>query len=283
MSTVLFCVTEGFNGLRRSKASGILSIITISFSLYLIGVFYSATENLYTIIQELKSRVTFEVFLQDEASLAEQRRIERTMRRYPAVESLKFVGKDEALELFKKTFGAEFGDLIEDNPLPASFEVFLKPKYVHFDSVQALAQKIEGVPGVDNVVYRRQMLEVLDVYFKNTIAALVVVGVALGLISFILVSNNIRLTILARKRIIDTMQLVGATRGLVRWPLVIQGVLEGVVGGALAGFYLWLTGETAQTLISPIVQIPPSIYWGMILTGIFYGSLGSLHALRGKL
>lgn len=113
---------------------------------------------------------------------------------------------------------------------------------------------------------------------------MIFIGIGLSLIGFVLVANNIRLTIAAKRRIIETMLLVGATRTLVRGPFIVQGMLEGATGSLLA--ILFLMGSIAfgnWYLGGSLVQAPAYFFAKILVAGTVYGVLGSLYALRGRL
>lgn len=282
MNKLIFCLVDGLSGLRRSELSSLLTILTVSISLFLIGAFYVISNNVLTNLGELRSRVVFEAFLNDSLDVDGQQMLGRRIRTLRGIDSLKFIDKNEALRIFKSTFDSKYSNLIDDNPLPASFQIFLQPHYLVHDSARALEQQIEALPGVDDVVYRGEVLQALDRYFDTVIAVLLAMGIGLGLLSFVLVSTNISLTIAAKRRIIETMELVGAARIYVRGPFVVQGMAAGLIGGVLAGLYTYLAIQVTNMYLGNIVMTPRYTYAGLLILGVLYGFLGSLNAIRGR-
>ncbi|MFQ5633545.1 MAG: cell division protein FtsX [bacterium] len=284
MNTLLFCIVEGLSGLRRSKFSGFLTIITVSISIYFIGAFIVLSNSFFEIVEEIRAKVVLEAFISEEMASEQIAELNRELYLLAAVDSVYYVSKDAALVIFKETFGDDYAQLIDENPLPSSFQVFLKKKYLNSDSVQSAVAEISQIQGVENVIYRGKLLQILDQYYQTAIGVMIFIGIGLSLIGFILVSNNIRLTISAKKRIIETMLLVGATRALVRGPFLVQGMLEGIAGSLAAMFFLMVTTSFGNWYFGSKIMQPPSYFYFIVLVaGTLYGTLGSLYAMRGRI
>ncbi|MFQ5630095.1 MAG: cell division protein FtsX, partial [bacterium] len=224
-----------------------------------------------------------ETFISEDLASEEIAELNRELYLLAEVDSVYYVSKDMALTIFKETFGDEYAQLIDENPLPSSYQVFLKNEYLNSDSARAIVDEISRMRGVESVVYRGELLQILDQYYQTTISVMIFIGIGLSLIGFILVSNNIRLTIIAKKRIIETMLLVGATRGLVRGPFIVQGMLEGIAGSVLAMFFLMISIAFGNWYFGGAIIRPLAYFYFIILiAGSLYGTLGSLYALRGR-
>lgn len=284
MNTILFCLADGLAGLRRSRLSGILTIFTVSISIYFIGAFWVLSSSVITIFDEIRAKVVLEAFLSDNLQSEEIAELNRELALMARVDSVYYVSKDAALEVFKETFGDDYVQLIDENPLPSSFQIYLKKQHLHPDSAQRVVDGISALPGVESVIYRGKLLQILDQYYKTAISIMIFIGIGLSLIGFVLVANNIKITISAKKRIIETMLLVGATRTLVRGPFIVQGMLEGMIGSVLAMLFLMASiGFGNWYLGGSLVQAPTYFYLKIFIAGTIYGILGSLYALRGRL
>lgn len=283
MNTLWLCLSEGVSGLRRSKLSGMLTIVTVALSIFLLGVFYLLSANFLTLLNEIKARVVVEAFLSDELSNEAVAELNRELFFREQIDSVYYVSKEEALQIFKETFGEDYTQLIEENPLPASFQIFPSKAYLNSDSVHVLIEEISKLNGIESVVYRGAVLQLLDEYYETSVTALIIAGLTLSFIGFVLVANNIRLTIAAKARIIETMLLVGATRFLVRGPFLVQGLLEGLAGSLIAGLLLSGLMTAANTYFGKAVILTPPYFWSAVLVvGCAYGIVGSLVALRGR-
>jgi cell division transport system permease protein len=201
----------------------------------------------------------------------------------PGVTRTEFVSHEEAARIFRREFGEEAS--IFENPtfLPASIRIEVAPTYANPDSMSQMASAVGQWRSVDEVVFNRDLL-VQVAQNRRLISA---IGVALGAIvvlaSVFLVANTIRLTIYARRLLIRTMKLVGATDRFVRRPFLVEGILQGLLGGGVASGVVWglyrlfllRMGEGAVPL-----SLELSLVGGLVGTGVLLGWLGSYFAAR---
>ena len=136
MNTLIFCLADGLAGLRRSKLSAILTIFTVSVSLYFIGAFWVLSSSFFTIFEEIRAKVVLEAFLSEDLHSEQIAELGRELSLMAEVDSIHYVGKEAALHIFKETFGEDYSQLIDENPLPASFQIFLKKQYLQPDSAR---------------------------------------------------------------------------------------------------------------------------------------------------
>jgi len=138
---------------------------------------------------------------------------------------------------------------------------------------------LTGIEGVDDVVYRKTLLEILDRRVKIFIGASAAIGITLLIAAIFLVSNTIRLTIYAKRKMITTMKLVGATRGFIRMPFLIEGILHGLLGGLLSAGMIWsivfLARKFVSAEMSEFFAVELLFYIVMVAVGMLLGLLGS--------
>ncbi|MDQ7053030.1 MAG: permease-like cell division protein FtsX [candidate division KSB1 bacterium] len=283
MRTLLFVLKESLSGIHRAKFSAALTILTVSISLLFVGIFYVGGKNVLRIVQEIRGRVGFEAFVDNTATEADIQRLQEQLSQIAGIDSIEYISREQAIEVFKTLFDDTFLNVVEENPLPASFQLFLNPAYVREDSSRAVLRRVAALPGIDEVVYRERVLQRLIQVFDTMRNVLIGLGALFGVLSFVLVSNNIRLTIAARRRIIETLELVGATRGMVWGPFVIQGILEGLIGGALAGMALWALLRVFSWLLEISLRMPPEAFLSLIALGLTYGFLGAMLTVQRRL
>lgn len=220
-----------------------------------------------------------EVFLSTEVDSLQISKIEEQILDLPGVIAAKFVSKDDAARIFKKEFGEDINAVLDFNPLPASYKLQLSSEYKNSDSAKIVHATLSQIDGIDDVVYRKTLLEILDRRVKIFIGASAAIGVTLLIAAIFLVSNTIRLTIYAKRKMITTMKLVGATRGFIRMPFLIEGMLHGLVGGALSAGLIWSIIYLARTFVSAELSeffaVKIYYYVTMIAFGVFLGLLGS--------
>lgn len=280
----LYTVKEGLSGFRRARLASVITIFTMTISLLLLGLFAVIYTNTNAIIQSFRDKVEFEVFLAVEADDAQAGRVHDALLAVPGVESAAFISKEDAAAIFKREFGEDIRTVLQFNPLPASFKVRLEPEYRNSDSARIAASRLGALEGVDDVVYRKALLEILDRRVKMFVSASAAIGVTLLIATLFLVSNTIRLTIYAKRKMITTMKLVGATRGFIRTPFLIEGMLHGVAGGALAAGLIAGFVLAARTFVSAdlseFLAVEGWFYGVLVAAGVVLGLLGSLWSVK---
>lgn len=279
-----YTIKEGFTGFKRARLSSVITIFTMTISLLLLGLFAIIYRNTNQIIQSFRDKVEMEVFISIETDSVETQRIQETMLDIAGVSSAAYISKDEAAKIFKKEFGEDINAVLDFNPLPASFKVRLSDAYKNSDSAKVVYQALTKVNGVDDVVYRKVLLEILDRRVKVFIGASAAIGGTLLIATIFLISNTIRLTIYAKRKMINTMKLVGATRQFIRMPFLIEGMLHGLLGGLLSAGFIWGIIYIAKHFISAELSeffIVNTYFYGiMIGSGILLGLLGSSWSVK---
>jgi len=282
-----YSLREGLDGFRRAKLASFIALMTMTFTLILVGVLAVAAVNLAALVDAMRGRIEFEAFVDnglDKAAVAELR---QKLLHVRGVAEAQFISAAEAAEIFKREFarasgkdGQSFLEALDANPLPASFRISLQKPYQNSASAQRVADDIEKLHGVDEVVYRRDLALALDRYARWTL----IVGSALGLLfcvgAFFLVINDVRLVIHAKRRLIEIMQLVGATRAFVRRPLLMQGFLQGAIGGLIAAAGLFLLHRLLLFELGATLQLPGFLFVGLLVLGILLGIAASYLGAR---
>lgn len=274
-----YTLGESFSGFTRAKLSSLLSIVTIAISLLLLGVFTILTVNTTRFIDALRNRMEFEAFLQEPLTRAATDALAARVRAIEGVDSVVYVSKEEAARIFRQEFGEDINTVLDFNPLPPSFKIFLRDGYKTAAQAQRVFERVQSLEGVDHVIYRKALLELIDRQTTSVNNLTLGLGILVGLSALFLVSNTIRLAIYAKRRLLRTMELVGATSAFIRLPFLIEGMIQGFVGGLLAGGILFMLLEFGARLVSPdfpaTVTMPPAFYPGVVLGGIALGLIGS--------
>ena len=280
---------EAFTSLWRSRLVNAISIGTIAVSLFVLGAFLTVAGNLGDVVTKLTEKIQIIVYLEADIEDRVQASLENRLIEDPAVESLDLVDRAEALERFKTLF-RDLSSLPEDlgeNPFPASYEVNLRPGHQSPAEVQRLADVFVDVPGVQEIQYDLLWIERLATGVRLLRAAGAFLGGILVLAGIFTISNVIRLTVYAREDELDIMRLVGATRAYVKGPFVVEGMLQGGLGGSLAAGLLWLTLRwlardlaTSELLGRTAFALPTEITMALVFGGMAVGIVGSLVSLR---
>jgi cell division transport system permease protein len=265
---ILYAIKEGIGGFRRATFAAIGSIITITLSLLLVGLFAVISINTARLVEQVRERVEMEAFLTDPITQERIDDIQKHIALLNGVERVQFVSKDEAAQTFKSEFGEDINRVLDFNPLPPSFKIYLRDEYRTSERAEELQHQIKAINGVDDVVYRKEMLGFIDQQTQT----LNYVGLALGIL------------IPAKRKAIQTMKLGGATRWFVRAPFLVEGLLQGLIGGLIAAGIIYYLLATAAGLVSDqiadLMTIDARFYGLIVLAGIALGLFGSAISVR---
>lgn len=288
-----YCVEEAFVELWRNRLVNLVSIATIAVSLFILGVFTSISGNLRTLVAGWSSRVQLTVYLSETTSENGLKEIEAILKSTADVESFDYFSKTDAADRFRSYFPdlANLTDLLDSNPLPASFEVQIAPEARTPDNVRSLAARIQQLADVDEVDYDLLWIERLSALIRLVQILGWSIGSALVLASVFTIYNVIKLTVYARHEEIGIMRLVGATHAYIRGPFIVEGMFHGGLGGLLAlgllfaaheflvrqaisSFHLVSAGENWFRFLSPTASLT------LILGGMMVGFVGSAISVR---
>jgi cell division transport system permease protein len=275
-------VREALAVFRRAPLLSALSITTIGFSLYAVGLFALVAVNLREALRDVEQRVEVVAYLFRGTPPETIAQASQDIAAFPEVARVTFVSEDEALKRARLEL-IEFRDAYRDlsvNPLPASLEIQLKDGFRDAQNTAAVADRLRGYGFIDDVRYGREWIEKLD-RLRN-IAGLVgvTIGLAFASVAVVIIGVTIRITVLQRAREIAIMRLVGATNNFIRGPFLLEGALKGFLGGLLAvilcfGTYLLFRGQV-ELATSGIVFLRSAQVGLGVLFGVLIGLGGSL-------
>lgn len=275
---------EGFSGFRRAKLSMSAAIFTITIALLLLSSFAIIFMNARSIVDSLRTRVEMEAFVLDQVDEESLPGLEASLQAIDGVESVRFVSKDEAAEIFKQEFGEDIRRVLKFNPLPASFRLTLLPTFRTSEAAASVAEQVAEISGVEEVKYRKDLLEMLDDRVTTFLSIGLGVGFCILIASVFLVANTIRLAIYAKRQIIQTMKLIGATRAFIRFPFILEGLVQGLFGGVIAAAFILVffeyLGGWVSVHLQEFVRVEPLAYVFIVLTGMALGILGSAISIR---
>ncbi|MGA2623374.1 MAG: permease-like cell division protein FtsX [Bacteroidota bacterium] len=282
--SLVYIFREGLAGFRRAKLAAVGSVLTITIALLLLGLFYIVSTNTSRIVDSIRAKVQMETFLEEPVSRQRIVEIKQQLLAIEGVADAQFISKEEAAKIFKQEFGEDINKVLEFNPLPPSFKIFLKEDYRTTERADEIHKRIKRIKGVDDVVYRKDLLEFIDKRAATLYAVGLVVGIFISISAIFLVSNTIRLTIYAKRKAIQTMKLVGASRWMVRAPFLIEGITQGIIGGLIATGLLYYMMSLAAKLLSDelaeFLQVDVLFYVFTLAVGLFLGLLGSSISVR---
>lgn len=299
MRNLAYFFKEALIGFKRNFSTAFGSIITIFLSLLIIGIFLIGGTVVDNIVTSVENEVSITAYIADDASEADIASVEQSIKNMEHVANVTFTTKDQALENFRNSMTSNpeiINQLDGQNPLPASINVELSdPQQVEQVANMILAnstfKKICDNPTdpSDSLKYGQKTVDRLFKlinYVRYIGLALIIL---LIVVSFIFINNTIRLAILARRREISIMRLVGASNGFIRGPFLMEGALHAIIGALLAIGVLELLrqfvlpqikGSLAWLPIDLTTTTVLIVYGSMLGAGLLIGLIGSAVAMR---
>jgi cell division transport system permease protein len=260
MGRLIFFFQEALRALKRNGAPSLAAIVTTVVTVVLLGMLIPIFQTAQGKSEEVRDQLNVQYELYDDATKGEIAALKGKLEAIPHVAEVTFISKDEALatlkgELKDKTIVEE----LHTNPLPNSFEVKADDA-ANLASIRkaVFPEGPKGQPIASIIVKefdRQQSSEKIEQVTSALKIVLTVITALLILASLMLVGNTIRLSIYTRRREVEVMRLVGATRWFIRWPFMIEGVVVGFVGGLLAILILWLGKITVVDPLSSSISV----------------------------
>jgi cell division transport system permease protein len=255
MSYVGYALAEAWVSLKRSGRSALVSIGTIAIAFLTLAGFLLVSVNVQRALDRWLEAAEMSVYLLDSASPEERTTLEQFLRAQPAVAEVEYVSKERALERFRTDF-PELRDVTEgvgENPFPSALEVRLRTENAGDAGADTLSQDVAGRPGVADVRYDRAWLSRLiglvttARYAGALVAAILMLGAAFT------VAAVVRLSLYARRDELEIMQLVGAPFSYIRGPAIVEGLLLGGIGAAVALVAIAVLYSTMAGWVGPNV------------------------------
>ena len=279
---------ETFRSLFRNRFMAIASVLTVTLSMFILGVFLSAVLNINHMASYLENQVEMTVYLKDGLTTDQVMGIGKYLKAQPGMKEIKFTNKDQAMKDFRERMGDQQGllDAINGNPLPASYQMSFQTP----EQLKTAAEVVAKYQGVETVQSGKDIIEQLYKVAQVIRLSGIVLIIFLAGAELFIISNTIRLTVFARRREIQIMKYVGASNGFIRWPFLFEGMVIGFLGSGFASLILWegyktVVSEMAAAGLVFIPMIPLWPFMGyttliILAAGIVIGVMGSAISLR---
>ncbi|MDR3315632.1 MAG: permease-like cell division protein FtsX [Coriobacteriales bacterium] len=302
MRNIWHFIREALSNSKKNFSTTLGAIVTIFLSLLIIGVFMVFSLIIEKLIVQVESDINITIFLADDVNAEDLAAFQDYIRTLPGVDKdgVLYVSKEDALEKFREQAGSEIVDALDGNPLPASIEIKLSDP----EQVQAVVDEIILYPGTMTVIdrpdnqsesfrygeeYVERLIDIANIIRTISLALIVLLVV----VALIFINNTIRLAILARRKEIAIMRLVGASNGFIRGPYLMEGALQAAIGAGLAiGTISFACGYLLPKIQESTIRWLPLdftsldlglIYLILLGVGLIIGLFGSFFSVRRHL
>jgi len=271
---------SGRTATQKLRTSSVTVVISLALVLFMLGLLGLIVINAKKLSNHIKENVGFQVVLKDTTSSAELDILKQEISSSPFTKQVDYISKDEAAEKLKKDLGEDFISFLGYNPLLSSLDVKLNPDYADVDSLAGFEKNIMQKHFVKEVIYHKNMIKEVNEKARVASVYILVFSVLLLVVAIALINNTIRLSIYARRFLIRTMYLVGATQGFICKPFIFKGIRQGIIAGVVAGFLLAGFLVLSTNYIPDLLQIQDPnllalLFAGIVLMGVLISGLSA--------
>lgn len=289
---LVYFLSRAILNIRQNPFINLVTVVTISLALLIISLFLLLLVNLEGAAHQWTKQVQVSVYLEKELPQQELASLKSRITAMPEVDSVGYVGKDEALKRFRSRLKGQ-ETLLEGvavDLLPASLEISLKRNSRDSEKVEALVARLKKIPGIGEIQYGEEWVRRLSAFISFARLVVTLLGGFLLIAVLFIVSNTIKLTVYARRDELELLSLVGATRFFIKAPFIIEGMIQGFAGAVLAllllsGCYYGLLYKAGDFIsFSPTSSglsfLPVEYLAAILIAGLLLGFVGSISSLR---
>ena len=284
--TIRYYIREAFRSLIVNRLMSVASIFTVASCIFIVSVFFILGSHVSFFVQQLGDSLGLVVFIEEGTTDIETAQLERMILNIPHVESVEYVTADEALQALRERMDNPpfLQGLEANNPLRASFEIDLTD-VAYQDQVENALENLRPY-GVGGILRDAELGRILTTLSDVVQVISIILILILGIVAVVIITNTINITVNARRTEINIMKYVGATDWFIRWPFIIEGVLIGLIGGAIPALITWFGHDRIIRALSGIQELafiqflPRSTIFSQLLP--FALLLGTLIGLIGS-
>ena len=275
----LFLIAEGFRNLLRHKLTVFAAVFSVFMTMIIIGSLLIIGKNTNKLIFYLRSKYKIEVFFDNDLSKRDAVNLVEDIGSIEGVRNTTFIDKENATRIFEKQFGESILDYIDRNPLPMSCVVNVNRTGDFELDIFPIVKKINSLEGVDNIEHQGKLIQRIESYHNRFTKLFFITSIIIIAITISIIYNTIKLTIYAKKDLIQDLHIIGATNTFVKVPFLIEGVLQGLIGSTIAFIFLTIALKVGNGLLSQFASITlrmdPAAASVMLLIGVLISFIGS--------
>jgi len=287
MDKLLYLISEGFKNVWRHKMTTFTAVFSLFLALYFVGLLAVAGENTKSILQYLRSKYKIEVFFKQDVEYQSAKSISASILKIKGVRSSTVINKDDAVRIFKDQFGEDILSILGYNPLPISAVVNLKRKLDQLLDTSPIVNEIKSLDGVEEVRYQGHLIKKIERTYAKIMKYFPFMAMVFILVAVLVIYNTVKLSIFARKDLINSLNLIGATKLFIQMPFIFEGLIDGFMASLIASPLILVTVNGINYMMNNFTSwniqfsIAPILFlWLTLLSGII-SVVGSYRAVSG--
>jgi len=280
---IIFWFKEAFKSISRSKSSFFLTLISLTLAVILIEASITALKLSEIFQKKIKSNINVSLFINDPFNENNIKDYKFELSRKNYIKSVKYVSKDDAAKSFIRETGEDFREILDYNPLPASFVVKLNTDFVSEDSLNSVINNLSSLKWVDEVVFKDSFVYRLLSYLEAGKNYLFITTAILILIAVYLVYSTIKLITNNRMKELETMKLVGAKLSTIKIPIILNGLITGLLASIISiAVYYFISLQVDQYyLVNKFITVNKYFYVAtLLIIGPVLSLLVTVYSLR---
>lgn len=246
----LFILKQTFSNLWRERTPVTATILTICIALTILVSLFEISFILFNQLDDLKNNMFIEVYINEDQTNKQIQNIKHDIEKVTAVKHVRLITKEMAADIFNREFGENIMEILDENPLPVTLEITLYQHFNRPDYLSDFKRKVENISGVDEVHYRHALIEKLETFTQAVAVGGIFVLIFLFIAMHLLIRNTLKLSVYSRCKQIEILNNLGAGHMFIRMPFILEGAIEGLVGGILSSICLVLVHKFAETTFS---------------------------------
>ncbi len=265
---------------QKLRTSSVTVVISLALVLFMLGLLGLVLVNANKLSNHIKENIGFQVVLKDTTTQAELDILRQELSSSMYCKQVDYISKEKAAEKLKKDLGEDFITFLGYNPLLSSLDVKLNSDYANIDSLAGFEKQIMQRHFIKEVIYHKDMIKQVNQNAKVIGFYILIFSGLLMVVAIALINNTIRLSIYAKRFLIRTMYLVGATQGFIRKPFILKGIRQGIIAGVVAGFLLGGFLVLSTRYIPDLLQLQDPnllliLFGGIVLLGVLISGLSA--------
>lgn len=252
---ILFHIRESFRLFFRAKLSSFLTFVSTTIAVVLIVFSFFLYVSSERLENYLKENINITVFLKESVLTNKIENYEEMLVQTGFVGAVEYISKEDAVDIFVKETGEDFRKILDYNPLPASFNLKLKSQYADSDSLKLVINTLSEFHWIDEVIRKDSFIQKLLSYIKEFRFYVVSLTVLILLVSLYLVYSTVKLIVNSRTEEFETMKLVGSKLSTIKMPVILNGLMIGLLSAFTAGILFYLIMAYAGNYISTLKVI----------------------------
>ena len=263
----------GKSSIKRGKPSYFMSILGVTLVLLLLGIIGWLVINATKLGDYFKESVEVRAELRGDLTPKDSTALLSYIASKPYVKSIEFVNKDKAKEIFMADGNKSWDGILDANPLPNSINFKVKQEYMNADSLALIQADLMKQTYISEVAYPKALVDNLNKNIQRISVILLTVALLLSAVVIALIDNTIRLAMFSNRFLIKTMQMVGATRWFIAWPMNQKAIVNGAVSGGIASVAVFAFVKIAENILPELKAIRDGyslilLFVALILLGI---------------